>query len=401
MPVQFDATYPTLTIWLQFPAPIGSVDVTDYLHRGGTFNGRQRGADRFDARGMLLLENWDGRFSRSNLSGPYVSAGVSFIRPRVGIYITAQWGATTYDVFTGEVKGWQEDWKGNAAIEGFDALTAVTFVGKYASIARWSGRAVAPVGEGEMSGARIARILTAQGWTGGTALATGDVPMQATDLAGNGMQQILDVVDAECGSFYIEPSGIATFEARSSLVVNSRSNTSQVTFSDASVYFRDVRFPESNDDTIVNDVAMQREGGAVQTASDPTSQTLYGVRTYNRSGLPALEDVFMQSAAEFNVARWKDPEDRIDAVTIDPAQAPSVMWPHALGRRIHDRATITAYNARQARSATYDSFIEGFAHSFSQFNWETTFYFSDALPWNGFSASVFDTGVFDTAKFFY
>ncbi len=401
MPVQFDSTFPNLTVRLVFPSPIGTVDVTEYVQEGQTFNGRQREADRFDARGSLLLENWDGRFSRSNLSGPYVSGGVSFVRPKVGVYITAEWDAFTWDVFNGEVTAFRPDWKGNAAVEGHDSLCLVTFTGLYPRIAAWNGQAVAPVGADELSGARVERILTAAGWTGGVFAATGDVRMQATDLAGNGMQQILDVVDTEGGAFYIEANGAATFESRSSLVTQSRSNTSQVTFSAAATYFRDIEFPDNTEGSVYNDVTMQREGGAPQTAADTASQNLYGVKSYSRTGLPATQDVYMKSAAEFNVARWKDPEDRVERLTINPNQAPSTMWPHALGRRIHDRATVAAYNARQNRTENYDLFIEGIAHQFSQNRWSTTFSFSDARPWNGFSVSTWDSGLWDTARWWF
>lgn len=399
MPVQFDSTFPNLTVRLVFPAPIGSIDVTEYVQSGQTFNGRQREADRFDARGSLVLENWDGRFTPANLSGPYVSGGVSFVRPRVGVYITAQWDAATYDVFTGEVTSFQDDWQGNASIEGFDSLTLVTFTGLYSKLAAWSGVAVAPVGEGELGGARISRILTAAGWSAGAIVAPGLVAMQATDLAGNAIQQIGDVVDAEGGSFYIEPSGSAIFEDRSTLITATRSNTSQVTFSDASVFVRDIALPTTSDDRLINRATYQREGGLPQTAEDTASQSLYGVRTGGRTGLPAMFDVDMMNAAEFDVARLKDPEYRVESVTIDPNVSPSLMWPNALGRRIHDRATVSVFNARMARTVAHDAFIEGVAHQFSQFRWSTTFYLSSALAWNGFAASTFDSGNFDSARF--
>lgn len=400
MSVLFDSSFPTITVYLQFPSPIGSIDVTEYLQSCATFNGRQREADRFDARGQMVLENWDGRFTPANLSGPYVDSGVSYVRPRVGVYITALWDAATYDVFTGEVTSFRDDWRGSASIEGQDSLTMVTFTGRYSQIAAWTGQPVTPVGEGELGGDRIDRILTAAGWGGGLVPATGTVALQATDLAGNAVQQILDVVDAEGGSFYIEPSGIAIFEDRTTLVTASRSNTSQVTFSDASVFVRDIALPTISDERLANQVTYQREGGDPQTASDATSQSLYGVRTLTRSGLPALYDVDMMNAAEFDLARFKDPEYRVESVTIDPNVSPALMWPHALGRRIHDRVSVSVYNARMAKTVAHDAFIEGASHEFSQFRWTTTFYLSSALAWDGFEVATFDAGEFDTARFF-
>jgi hypothetical protein len=45
------------------------------------------------------------------------------------------------------------------------------------------------------------------------------------------------------------------------------------------------------------------------------------------------------------------------------------------------------------------AFIEGVGHQFSQFRWSTTFYLSSALAWDGFAASTFDSGEFDSARF--
>lgn len=396
MSVQFDSNYPTVTVTLTFPAPIGAVDVTEYLIEGDTFNGRARETDRYDASATFVLDNWDGRFTPANLSGPYVSGGVSFVRPRVQVDVTNVWSATSYDTWTGEVTNWQDEWPD----EGLDSITTITCAGMYSRIAAWNGSAVAAVGEGEFGGDRVDRILTAAGYAGGLTAAPGLVALAATTLEGNGISQILDVVDAESGAFWIEPDGTAQFEDRASLVLNSRSNTSQVTFSAGSVFFRNAK-PISPDDRIFNTIVMSGASGVDQVATDATSESLFGPRTYARTNLPALEDTDVLAAAEFNLARLKDPQYGIAELTIDPAQSPTLMWPHALGRRIRDRVTITGAVLRSGVTVTNDAFIEGIRHRFSQNTWETTFSFSDATAWNGFSASVWDTGVWDTAEWFY
>ena len=108
----------------------------------------------------------------------------------------------------------------------------------------------------------------------------------------------------------------------------------------------------------------------------------------------------MANAAEFDIARFAEPEYRVESVTIDPNASPALMWPHALGRRIHDRVTVSVYHARMAKTVAHDAFIEGIAHEFSQFNWSTTFYLSSAVVWDGFEVSTFDVGEFDSARFF-
>lgn len=397
MPVQFDSSYPSLQVDLVFPAPIGTVDVTDYVISADTFLGRQRETDRYDAAATFELDNWDGRFTPGQTAGVYSSGGVSFVRPRVGVRVRATWSSTTHALWRGYVSSWKDVFDR----EGRDTRSVISCVGPSSILARWDGPPVAPVGAGELSGARVSRILTAASAVPfGTSIATGNVAMQATDLSGVGASQIADVVDTEGGAFWYDGDGVAVFEDRASLVANSRSNTSQVTFSDAAVYFRQA-LPVSGDDLIFNDVTFQREGGAPQRVSDATSIGLYGTIGLSRSQLPAVEDVDMLAAAEFNLARYKDPDRRIAAFTIDPVSAAALMWPHALGRRIRDRVTISATPTRSGITWSGGAFIEGIAHSIRQHSWSTTFSFSSAAPFDVFSTSLFDTGVFDTAVFYF
>lgn len=407
MGVQFDSNYPTLTVYADFPAPVGTQDITEYCISIGTFDGATDAeqSPRFTADATIVLENWDGRFSRDETAGPYASGGVSFVRRGVPIRVETSWAATGYENWIGRAVTWDADWVGSARFEGLDSRTVLLCEGLYGPLATWPGTPTdPPVGAGERSGDRVDRILTAAGFSGPTDLAIGSVPMNATDLVGDGISQILDVVDAEGGAFYFLPDGTAVFEDRSSLVINSRSNTSQVTFSEGSVFFRDA-VPESGDSRVVNEVLMAGVDAAgndiAVTVSDAASQTVYGVLGYDRRGLQTASEVHLQSAAEFNLARWKSAQSFVSSVTIDPAQSPALMWPHALGRRLHDRVTVTAYNARADVTVSRQAFIIGVRHSIAQNDWSTTFYFADATAWSGFSASRWDSGVWDTAKWFY
>ena len=397
MPVQFDSSYPSLQVDLVFPAPIGTVDVTDFVISAETFIGRQRETDRYDAAASFELDNWDGRFTPGQTAGVYSSGGVSFVRPRVGVRVRATWNSVTYGLWRGYVASWQDVWDR----EGRDTRSVISCVGPASLLARWDGTPVTPVGAGELSGARVSRILTAASAAPfGTSIAAGNVALQATDLADNGVSQIGEVVDAEGGAFWYDGDGVAVFEDRASIVTNTRSNTSQVTFSDASVYFRDA-VPVSGDDLIYNDVTYERDGGIPQRVTDATSISTYGLSGLTRSRLPALDDVDMLAAAEFNLARYKDPERRIAAFTIDPVQAAALMWPHALGRKIRDRVTISATPQRSGITWSGDAFVEGVGHSIRQHSWSTTFQFSSASAFNGFQTSLFDTGLFDTALFYF
>lgn len=396
MSVQFDSNYPELTIEAEFPSPIGTVDITEYLISASMFHGRSRETDRYDARGSFVLDNWDGRFTPGNTSSDYASGGANFVRPRVRINVFADWDGTTYYLHAGRATVWQDNWDA----QGFDPTVTLATTGLISDLARWTGLPVAAVGADELAGDRVSRLLTAASWSGATSLDSGSVRMAATDLAGNGITLIEQVVDAEGGAFWIEPDGTAIFEERSALVTNSRSNSSQVTFSQASVFFRDAR-PTSGEETLYNTVTIGAAGGTDQTVTDATSVSNYGAVSYVRTGLPASSDVDMHAVAEYNLARFKDPDARIAQLTIDPASSPALMWPHALGRRIRDRATITAYVPRSATTESENVFIEGISHEISQNSWSTSFAFSNATPWDGFASSLWDTGEWDDATWFF
>lgn len=398
MPVTFDTTlYPSLQVDALFPAPIGTVDITDFVESLTTTRGRSRELDGYTGSGSLVLSNWDGRFTPGNLSGPYVSGGVSFVRPRVPIRVRATWASVTYDLFYGFASSWRDTF----GREGLDPTVSVTLADPLSILAAWNGDPVAPVGEGELSGARVSRILTAAGWPLTSSVATGLSALSATTLAGNGLGQLTVVAEAEGGAYWCEGSGQFVFEGRDALITNARSNTSQVTFSPASVWYRDAQ-TDQPDDLLYNVATFANSAGVVRTVSDATSIGLYGQRTYpSRGTLPNIVETELQALAEFAVARYKDPEYRVTNVTIDPPKSPSLMWPQALGRRIRDRATVTLQPVRPALTITQNVFIESVAHTIRQNVWSTTFGFSSAAPFVAFTSSVFDTGVFDTATFFY
>lgn len=400
MGVQFDANFPTVSVLVDFPAPVGTQDITEYVLEAQTWNGRRDEAAQFDASASFLLENWDGRFTAGLTSGPYVSGGVSFVRPKVGVRVTATWSSVTYNLWRGRAVAFVDDWRAQA-IEGFDSQTVLQCEGLYSLLAAWVGAPVAPVGADEMTGARFGRILTALGYPHASSIAPGTTPLAATDLSGSGVAQLLEVVDSEGGAFYIEGDGTIVFEDRGSLLRETRSNTSQVTFSAGSVFVRDV-MPDSGDNQIVNRVSMTRDGGVEQLVEDSGSQAVYGPMSWKRTGLPVESDVWVAGTAGYNLARWKTPFPRIKSVTMDPVQAPALMWPHALGRRIHDRATVSLVNSRSGVTFAHGAFIEGTEHRFSQNAWSTTFALSSAEPWGAFAgAGVWDSSVWDTAKWFF
>jgi len=126
------------------------------------------------------------------------------------------------------------------------------------------------------------------------------------------------------------------------------------------------------------ETAQPRPGGEVQSVSDATSITRYRARRRTVSDLVCLADVDVRAVAELDLARFKDSEYRFRQLSIDPVVFPTVMWPHACGRQIRDRATIYVDVPVSGQSIVADAFIEGIRHSISVIDatWMTTFSFS-------------------------
>lgn len=87
------------------------VDITQYVRdraRVRTVRGRPDELSVFSTGSMrLTLQNTDRRFDPSYASGPYFGK----LRPGKQIRVRAVVGATSYDIFTGFVKGWPQDFE--------------------------------------------------------------------------------------------------------------------------------------------------------------------------------------------------------------------------------------------------------------------------------------------------
>lgn len=370
-------------------------DITAFVRSIDTQRQFSRETSRWQAgTGTMVLSNGDGRFSPNLPSGPYSSGGITGIRPWVPLRIRATYASTTYSLFTGYAISWLEGYPGL----GFDDTMTVSFVDEFGKLAAWNGLAQTSQGQGDSAGGRLTRILNATGSTANRSIATGTQTMQATTLAGDAMS-LLDLTnDSEGGWLWVDADGTIVFEDRLSPIELSRINTSQVTFGEQEIQYTDLSMAYDGD-RLVNMASIARAGGTAQSAYDSTSRALYGDRQYARSDLICESDAQVQGIAQLLVAAKKDPKLRIVSAEFMPMGQPLVLWPQVLGRRVRDKVTIKRRPTWQ--TITQLSTIEGVAHSIKPEQWTTEFFFADAAPWGSFATSRWDTGLFDTATWFY
>ena len=318
-------------------------DVTAYLQEVATERTSSRMAGplvRYEAGHLSArLNNTDRRFDPTNLSGPYVAAGVTQVEPMRVVRLRATWAGITYELWRGFADSWLPGYeKGDlyadmslAATDGFKVL------------ASYDRPAVGAVGAGENTSARVNRILDSVAWPAGDRLvANGDTTVQATTLADDALTELQLVAETEAGELYMDEAGRVFFRGRHGLLEEARSNTSQATFGDTGAelpYFG--ISPSYDEEQIFNLARVTRAGGVEQVASNAASRAKYLTHTYTPSS-----DLLMQSDpaalnyANYVVALAKDAEYRFDALVINPQVDPANLFPQVLGRRIGDRITV-------------------------------------------------------------
>jgi hypothetical protein len=257
---------------------------------------------------------------------------------------------------------------------------------------------------GLLSGARIAAHYGAgiQPWNG---VGTGTVIGLVLDLAGwpaadrniePGRSTVspmdtegktaLDVIQAlektEQGRFFIGPDGVATFYNRHHALVTAASTTSQATFGDAGteIPYQGIGF-DSGESFIRNKVVAGRAGGTTYTVSDATSLTAYLERGESLTGLLNSSDGEIRDLAQWRLAHYKDPIQRIPAIEVTPRHPRSQASTYAAIRDVDlvDRVTVKRRPQGVGAVISQDCLVEGIRHEIGgNVTWKTTLSLSPA-----------------------
>lgn len=374
-------------VWTDVSSYVLSVEITQGSQR---FSGPTIRYEAGTAR--ITLDNTDGRFDPTNLSGPYVSAGATQVTPMRKVTVYATWNAVDYYLFTGFADSWDVDWYGNTVV--LTATDATKVLGNY------NGPAQASQGAGEATGARVNRVLDNAGWsTADRLVATGDSTVQATTLASAAWDEILLTADSENGQVFVDGQGRVVFRNRHDGYSNPRAIASQATFGDGTGEYPYESISLTYDDTqLANYVRIARTGGTEQLASDATSQATNLVRTFVRDDLTLTSDSECLSYADMVLYQWKDPELRVDNITVHPsALSDTTVWPLLLGMSFGDRVTVRRRPFTQSGSLVErEVFVRGLKHVIDARDWRTSLTFQSATKWAFFLLDNPTLGVLDT-----
>lgn len=346
------------------------------------------------ATGAIVLDNASGDYTPENAAGPYVSAGVTGVRPGRPVrgYITDPDGGT-HAVFRGTIEDFDED------LSSFDARMVFTWVDGIADLSAVDGYEQTPAGSGELVGYRMHRLLDNAEFTDDRNIDLGTTTMQPTTLAQNTWTEVLLTADSDGGEAWIDPDGSFVFQDHEAPLRNTRSNTSQYTFTDedtpGAYHFESVTLANGLD-IIINEAALARAGGTVRTATDLTSRALYKLRRWGRNDLICEDDGLVLQLAEQLVTRRADPTRRPRELVLNPTVYPA-LWPVICDLRLRDRVTVTVHHKPTDVEISYDCFIDGIAHSCDGDLWLTTLQLaSTAGLVTAAEFGVWDTSLWDS-----
>jgi hypothetical protein len=371
----------------------------------------------------LTLNNSDARFSPDNLAGPYVAGGVTKVRPMVPVRVRITWGGVTYPLFSGFADSWippTDDYGLTYAITQLAASDA------FRVLEGIQLPVTGATGGGELSGARVNRILNAASWYDPAwqmrAVDPGISALQATTFGDSALSMLQTVALSELGDVYMDPAGVVTFRDRYASMTETRSNTVQAVFGDrpgtvqpagTELRYSAVTNP-CDDTTLANDVQATIDGGTLQHVTDTPSVARYLFpRTFAADGLLLQTDAEALEWASYVLHIASNAETRFDELTIQPVTDPASLWPQVLGRDLGDRIQVwrrpppgagypVVYGGTYPGTpVTRDCFIRGIGHTWTAGEWVTTWTLQDTGRYTFMTLDSAILGKLDTSALAY
>lgn len=357
------------------------VDVSAYLRSLNTDRHFNRDMEIWETgTGTLVLNNRDGRFSSKNLSGPYVTSGVTQIRPWRAMRVRATFGGIVYDVFRGYVTGFRDSYVPAGPSKG-DAITVCACVDEFGNLAKIDGSPQTAAGADESTGRRIQRILDFAGHTGPRNTDTGVSTVQSTTFTNSVSSELKLTLDSEGmgAALYVEADGTVTFKDAYSLIEDLRSNTVQATWGDAGgteVPYANLTTRDDGD-LLVNYIEYTRVSGAVQRYSDISSAALYaGIKRDTRTDLICSTDAQVANIAAFQLQKHSHPEERIEGIKVFPVRPSTadtaIVMPLVLGTKVRDLWRVKR-QAPGGYTLSETGHVTGIKHSITPETMETDF----------------------------
>jgi hypothetical protein len=285
-------------------------DITDRLIGATVSRGKNQSLDRIDAGlATITVDNSDRHFDPLFPNGPYFGQLI----PRRTVRITCN----AQPVFIGQIDDFDIAYapsnQSQVRIDVSDAFSVLTSSG----LDEFTPSS-------QLSGARVNAVLDRPelAWPAdereidpGNSTMLGALVEEGTSA----LEYLQLVSNSEFGNLFIGKDGKVVFRER-----NAVPNTPSLVFSDEVVAgeFQGIQFASVNNvfgsENLFNRILISNaaEVPLEATATDPDSQTVFGPRSFNQTGLLVESQDQLQFLADFLLARFKEPQYRFEAVTV-------------------------------------------------------------------------------------
>lgn len=267
------------------------------------------------------------------------------------------------------------------------ALSAARILAHYnAGTAPW---------DGDLTGARIARILDIVGWPSDLRdLATGETTLGWATLGADALALLKKVEAAEQGRLFMSRAGKVTFLTRYYHLEVAAGMSSQATFSDdgAAIPYTSLGYDDGASQ-IFNRVRGSRVGGTTIEAVDQTSINTYGEAIDSAlSGIQVENDGQVRDAVEHRLLRYSEPQLRIRPLELALHGLTAAQQADVLDLELGHRVTVERTPQAVGSQIAQETIVEGIAHRISSEQWTTTLTLS---PVDTRTYFTLDTSVLD------
>jgi hypothetical protein len=345
-------------------------DITDYvrsdagvvINRGSS---RQQGPYFVFESGQLSLslDDRSGDFDPLNLSGPYVSAGVTQLIPGLPITVSATHAGTEFVLFTGYVDSWNKTYPGEG---NTDSVVQVNASDPAAYLEKASPAESEPEGAGEFIHDRLGRLLDSADWPADLRDIDdrGLFTMQPTTTSTETWSEMQASATSCNGYLFASVDGTVVYRDRSSFPVSN-----DLTFGDG-LDLPVVDLELANDwDQVYNLVRLSRSGSAEQAVRDETSVARFGLRSFTRSDMLLDNDNQVADSAEIILYQSKDQRLRMDAVSVELDDTyRDDQWSGMLSIELLHRIGSTIQTT-DGRSVSNDGLVRGIEVSVQPYRW--------------------------------
>jgi hypothetical protein len=334
------------------------VDVSCDWQGATIIGGRNGPLDRYRAaHAVIRLDNRAGVYNAWSDATPWAPAGSRHLGAgtliRVGVDVD---GYPRRYLFTGVADTWEH------RRAGPDRWVDIGCDDPLASLTLANLPEQASQGAGEAAGARLQRILDAEGLSSmPTRFDPGVVPLQATTLADDAWSMACITADSDGGWLWVDGDGTLVYYQGDRDTTDPRWLAPVATIGDDDTIAGALCWDQSpvladNRDAVINHAAIATTGGVAHIADDIPSQLRYQVRTFQRFDLIHQPETWSQTLADKMVRRMATGGTRPDTVAVtahtdaEAAALAGLVW--------HDRVRIVMHDVGDVYAA--DAYLDAY-----------------------------------------